>query len=226
MPALNEESAVGLVIREIPRDVVDEVVVVDNGSTDATVEVARDAGATVLHEPRRGYGAACWRGAEYALERGCDIIVFLDADHSDYPEEIPALLEPILSDSSDLVIGSRSRGEREDGAMLGHALFGNWLSTTLIRLLWGTRFTDLGPFRAITADALRTIDMRDRGFGWTVEMQARAARLKLRCAEVPVRYRVRIGKSKVSGTIVGSAKAGAKILWTIAREALRKPARP
>lgn len=222
MPALDEESAVGLVIGEIPRDVVAEVIVVDNGSTDATVDVARAAGATVLHEPRRGYGAACFTGVEYALEHGYDVIVFLDADHSDYPAEVPLLLAPILASSADLVIGSRLRGDREKGSMMPHAIFGNWLSTSLIRVLWGARFTDLGPFRAITADALRMIGMRDRDFGWTVEMQARAARLKLRCAEVPVRYRVRIGESKVSGTIVGSARAGVKILWTIAREVLRR----
>jgi glycosyltransferase involved in cell wall biosynthesis len=218
IPALDEEAAIGLVLAEIPRALVEEIIVVDNGSRDRTAEIARSMGATVLHEPERGYGAACLRGIDHASARDYDVLAFLDADHSDHPDELPLILEPIFRGDADLVVGSRLRGHREPGALPPHAAFGNWLSTSLIRLFWTTRFTDLGPFRAITATALRQLRMRDRNYGWTVEMQARAARLGLRCVEVPVSYRHRVGRSKVSGTIKGSVKAGAKILWTIGRE--------
>lgn len=219
IPAFNEEDSIQLVLNDIP-DIVEEVIVVDNNSTDATAERARACGATVLREERPGYGSACLRGLSHALPKGFDIIVFLDGDYSDHPDEMPLLLKPILEEGCDMVIGSRATGVREPGAMLPQALFGNWLSTRLIRLIWGYRFTDLGPFRAITADALRKIDMRDTNFGWTVEMQIKAARHKLKTAEVPVSYRRRIGVSKISGTLSGTVKAGWKILYTIAKYGL------
>lgn len=217
IPAFNEEESIGSVLRDIPDDLVEEVIVVDNASTDTTAERAAEAGATVLSEPRKGYGSACLRGLAYALPKEYDIIVFLDADYSDHPEEMPQLLKPIINDGYDLVIGSRALGEREEGAMPPQALFGNWLATGLIRLIWGYRFTDLGPFRAITTDALRKISMEDTNYGWTVEMQIKAARQGLRAMEVPVSYRKRIGHSKISGTLSGTIKAGWKILYTIAR---------
>lgn len=217
IPAFNEAESIGSVLTDIPSALVTEIVVIDNASTDGTGDIARSHGATVLHEPRPGYGSACLRGVAYVLSRPFDIIVFLDADYSDHPEEMPLLIAPIVEQGYDLVIGSRSLGVREAGAMPPHARFGNWLSTRLIRLFWETRFTDLGPFRAVTADALRRIGMVDADFGWTVEMQIKAARMGLRTTEVPVSYRKRIGRSKISGTIVGSVKAGYKILLTIAR---------
>lgn len=214
IPAFNEEHSIGLVIKSIP-PLVDEIVVVDNGSTDRTAEAATQSGATVLHEPRRGYGYACLKGIDHLLNRGATIIVFLDGDFSDYPEDLPGLLSPILEGKVDIVIGSRMIGEREPGAMLPQAIIGNWLASMLIRLFWGYRFTDLGPFRAIRADALRQMNMSDPTYGWTVEMQIKAAKLKLNCSEVPVRYRKRIGRSKVTGTLAGTIKASAKILYTI-----------
>jgi glycosyltransferase involved in cell wall biosynthesis len=217
IPAFNEAESIGSVLSDIPSELVTEVVVVDNASTDGTGDIARAHGATVLHEPRPGYGSACLRGVAYVLSNPFDIIVFLDADYSDHPDEMPLLIAPIVEHGYDLVIGSRSLGDREAGAMPPHARFGNWLSTRLIRLFWKTSFTDLGPFRAVTSDALRRIGMVDTDFGWTVEMQIKAARMGLRTTEVPVSYRKRIGRSKISGTIVGSVKAGYKILWTIGR---------
>ena len=214
IPAFNEERAIGKVLDEIPRRVA-EVIVVDNGSTDSTAAVAQSRGATVVHEPVRGYGQACLRGLS-ALS-AADIVVFLDGDYSDFPEEMPTLYEPIQMGLADLVVGSRVLGQREKGALLPQARFGNWLSTRLIQWLFGVSFTDLGPFRAIDYTALKRLEMCDRDFGWTVEMQVKAARLELRCIEVPVRYRKRIGTSKISGTISGSVRAGCKILWTIFR---------
>ena len=214
IPAFNEERAIGKVLDEIPHRVA-EVIVVDNGSTDATATVAQSRGANVVHEPIRGYGQACLRGLS-ALS-ATDIVVFLDGDYSDFPEEMPTLYEPIETGAADLVIGSRVLGQREKGALLPQARFGNWLSTYLIRWLFGVSFTDLGPFRAIDYTALKQLEMCDRDFGWTVEMQVKAARLRLRCMEVPVRYRKRIGTSKISGTVSGSMRAGHKILWTIFR---------
>lgn len=222
IPAFNEDSSILRVLEDIPSGLADEIIVVDNKSTDQTASIARAAGATVLHEPRQGYGSACLTGVAYALAREYDIIVFLDADYSDHPEEMTALVESITRDGHDMVIGSRSAGVMENGAMPPHAQFGNWLATSLIRLLWRERFTDLGPFRAITADALRRIGMRDTNYGWTVEMQIKAARLKLRSTEIPVRYRKRIGVSKITGSIAGSIKAGYKILYTIAKYGLRR----
>jgi glycosyltransferase involved in cell wall biosynthesis len=222
IPAFNEDLSILRVLEDIPTGLVDEVVVVDNKSTDDTASVARAAGATVLFEPRRGYGSACLTGVAYVLARGYDIIVFLDADYSDHPEEMTLLVEKITLDRHEMVIGSRSLGKLEEGAMAPHARFGNWLATSLIYLIWRERFTDLGPFRAITADALRRIGMRDTNFGWTVEMQIKGARLGLRSIEVPVSYRRRIGVSKITGSIMGSIKAGYKILYTIARYGLRR----
>ena len=214
IPAFNEERAIGKVLDEIPYRVA-EVIVVDNGSTDSTAAVAQSRGAIVVHEPVRGYGQACLRGLS-ALS-STDIVVFLGGDYSDFPEEMPTLYEPIETGVADLVIGSRVLGQREKGALLPQARFGNWLSTRLIRWLFGVSFTDLGPFRAIDYKALKRLEMCDRDFGWTVEMQVKAARLRLRCMEVPVRYRKRIGTSKISGTVSGSVRAGHKILWTIFR---------
>lgn len=221
IPAHNEAKAIGLVLAEIPAGLVEEVIVVDNNSTDDTSTAARAAGATVLHEARPGYGYACLAGMTYAFgkpqsERP-DIVVFLDGDHSDYPEQLPELLAPLLSGAADMVIGSRALGVRERGALLPQQRFGNWLASRLLRLRYGGTVTDLGPFRAILAPALLSLNMEDKTYGWTVEMQVKAARLGLRTVEVPVRYRKRIGTSKVSGTVRGTIGAGYKILWTIFR---------
>lgn len=220
IPALNEERSLPLVLRALPRTHVHEVVVVDNGSADATARVAREHGARVVAEPERGYGAACLAGI--AACDAPDIVAFVDADFSDRPEELADVLAPLLEGRADLVIGSRTLGRRERGALLPHARFGNALATALIRRFFGVRFTDLGPFRAIRAGALASLDMRDRDFGWTVEMQVKAARRGLRCAEVPVSYRRRVGRSKISGTLAGTIGASRKILGTILREALRR----
>jgi glycosyltransferase involved in cell wall biosynthesis len=221
IPAFNEEQSIARVVSAIPRSQVAEIIVVDNGSTDNTAEVARNAGATVLSEPRKGYGYACLRGIEQAIADGADVIVFLDGDFSDYPEELPLLLQPI-HEGADLVIGSRMIGNRENGALLPQALFGNWLATSLIKLFWGCRFTDLGPFRAIRVNALKRMNMSEPTFGWTVEMQIKAGLLKLNCREVPVRYRKRIGTSKVTGTVRGTIGASVKILAVIFRYAFFK----
>jgi len=217
IPAFNEQNSVGKVIRDIPQEWVTEVVVVNNNSNDDTVRVAREAGATVLEEPEQGYGNACLKGIDYISQQAKkpDIVVFMDADYSDYPEELPQVIQPILEDKADMVIGSRALGQRERGSMTPQQVFGNWLATRLLRRLYGAHFTDLGPFRAIRYDALMALDMQDRTYGWTVEMQVKAAQQKLRFTEVPVRYRQRIGVSKVSGTIKGTIMAGYKIIWTI-----------
>ena len=217
IPANNEEASIGLVVRDIPKDLVSEIIVVNNASTDGTAAVAREAGATVLDEPTPGYGNACLKGIGYvaAQEQKTDILVFLDGDYSDYPEELPGVVAPILEGDMDMVIGSRALGSRESGSMTFPQVFGNWLATTLIRLFYGVRFTDLGPFRAIRFDKLLEINMVDRTYGWTVEMQVKAARHKLKTTEVSVNYKKRIGVSKVSGTIKGTIMAGYKIIWTI-----------
>jgi glycosyltransferase involved in cell wall biosynthesis len=217
IPALNEEDAIAKVIQDIPNEVVKEIIVVDNGSKDKTIEVARNAGATVLTEPLRGYGAACLRGIKYVKENIPDtgIIVFLDADYSDHPEELPQVIAPILEDNMDMVIGSRALGESEKGSLTTVQAFGNWLSALLLRLIYRAHFTDLGPFRAIKFDKLLELNMQDKNYGWTVEMQVKAAKKKLNFTEVPVKYRNRIGTSKVSGTVKGSILAGYKILYTI-----------
>ena len=219
IPVLNEERGLARVLDDLPREGIGEVLVVDNGSTDRTAEIARERGAIVVNEPRRGYGRACLAGIERARERPPDIVVFLDGDYSDHPEELPALVEPIARAEADLVIGSRVRGERAAGALLPQALVGNWIATRLIRLLYGFRFTDLGPFRAISWRALEALGMKDEDFGWTAEMQVKALRRGFRVVEVPVRYRPRVGTSKITGTIARSVRAGWKILWTIARYA-------
>lgn len=219
IPAYNEEQSVGLVLADIPRRLVREIIVCNNASTDRTAEVARRHGATVLDQPRRGYGSACLKGIEYLRRKPVteqpDIVVFLDADHSDHPEEMPKIVAPILESDYDLVIGSRATGQMEKGAMQPQQIFGNWLATNLIRLFYRYEFTDLGPFRAIKFKKLLELEMSDPDFGWTVEMQVKAAKMKFKCTEAPVQYRRRVGVSKVSGTIRGSILAGHKILWTI-----------
>ena len=217
IPARDEEASLPLVLASLPRGLLDEVVVVDNGSTDRTAAVARAGGATTLEEPRRGYGAACLRAIEYLRARQPDVVVFLDGDYSDHPEEMPRLLDPIRLGESDLVVGSRLLGRRDPGSLLPQAIAGNWLATRLMRLFYGGRFTDLGPFRAIRFQALLDLGMRDRGFGWTAEMQVKALKRGLRTREVPVSYRRRLGVSKITGTFRGTLSAGAKILWTVFR---------
>ncbi len=217
IPALNEERAIGRVIGDIPKWV-DRVVVADNGSTDRTAEVSRAAGAIVIAEPQRGYGAACLAALTRTGE--ADVIVFLDGDYSDHPGEMALLVDPIIDDRADMVIGSRVLGKRESGSLTPQQRFGNWLATRLIRLVWGVSYSDLGPFRAIRASSLRRLSMADRNYGWTVEMQIKAAILQLRSMEVPVSYRRRIGVSKISGTIKGTVMAGWIILSMIARYAI------
>jgi len=217
IPAYNEEASIGLVLKDIPKSLVRSIIVCDNASTDNTAAVAREGGAIVLHQPKIGYGSACLKGIEYlrASRKTPDIVVFLDGDYSDHPEEMTDLIKPILERNADLVIGSRAMGKMENGAMMPQQIFGNWLATNLIRIFYRYEFTDLGPFRAIKYDSLLDLEMEDPDFGWTVEMQVKAAKLKMKCEEVPVTYRRRIGVSKVSGTIKGTILAGHKILWTI-----------
>ena len=221
-PALNEQESIGRVIADLPDGLVDRVVVVDNGSTDATARVATEAGAEVVRENERGYGAACLRGLRELNAQPPAVVVFLDGDYSDHPDELPLVAAPVLSGEADFVIGSRMTGESEPGALLPQARFGNWLACLLMKLIWGVRYTDLGPFRAIRWTSLESLGMSDRGYGWTVEMQIKAARAGLRIREVPVSYRKRIGESKITGTVSGSVKAGAWILWTIGRYAVGK----
>ena len=223
IPALDEEEALGLVLAEIPDGVADVVVVVDNGSRDRTAEVARGAGARVVQEPRRGYGQACLAGLALVQDEA-DLIAFLDADHSDFPAQLVDVLAPLREGRADLVIGSRTLGHRAPGAHPWHAVLGTRFCVALMNLLVGTAATDLGPFRAITARALSRLDMRDRNYGWTVEMQVKACRAGLRVVEVPVDYRPRVGRSKVSGTVRGTAGAAVKIIGTILRHA--RAARP
>ncbi len=215
IPALNEEKSIGKVLKSIPPHLAAQVIIADNDSSDDTASVARAHGATVVLEKRRGYGWACLRGMKEAEKFHPEVIVFLDGDYSDHPEEMTTLVEPILSGRADMVIGSRTRGEHEPGALLPQARFGNWLASFLIRLFWGFRYTDLGPFRAIRWTALKELAMEDKTYGWTVEMQIKAIKHRLRIVEVPVKYRKRIGQSKVTGTLAGTVKAGYKILWTI-----------
>jgi glycosyltransferase involved in cell wall biosynthesis len=215
IPAFNEQGAIGKVVRAIPKDIVTEVVVVNNGSSDNTVKVAYEAGATVLTEVAKGYGYACLKGIDYLKSSPPDVVVFMDGDYSDYPEEIADLLGPIKHNETDLVIGSRVLGNREKGSLTPQQVFGNWLATSLLHLFYNVKFTDLGPFRAIRFNKLIELEMTDKTYGWTVEMQLKAAKNGLKCAELPVRYRRRVGQSKVSGTIKGSVMAGYKILVTI-----------
>ena len=215
IPAFNEEKSIAKVIAAIPMELVSEVIVVNNSSSDDTKENAIKAGATVLDENRKGYGWACLKGIDYAESNEAEIIVFLDGDFSDYPEQLVDVVRPILEENHDLVIGSRALGNRENGSMTVPQLFGNWLATRLMRVFYGIKFTDLGPFRAIKVDALKKLKMSDKTYGWTIEMQIRAAQKKLNCTEVPVDYKNRIGKSKVSGTVKGTILAGYKILFAI-----------
>lgn len=219
IPALNEEKSIGKVLSDIPKDLVKEVIVVDNASTDKTAEKAAENGATVLSQPIKGYGNACLKGIDYVSQSDdkTDIIVFIDGDYSDYPEEMPNLVNPIIDNEYDMVIGSRALGNRERKSMTFPQIFGNWLATSLLKLFYKVSFTDLGPFRAIRYSSLLEIGMVDRTYGWTVEMQLKAAKYGLRCTEVPVNYKQRIGVSKVSGTVKGTVMAGYKILWTIFR---------
>lgn len=217
IPAYNEEAAIGQVIAEIPKNWVREVVVANNRSTDQTALRAQEAGATVVNEPIAGYGRACLRAMEYveSLAVAPDIIVFLDGDHSDYPEELPNLVQPIIEQDYDMVIGSRALGQRERGSMTPPQIFGNWLATFLIKHLYKVHYTDLGPFRAIKWHQLLALNMQDKNYGWTVEMQIKAAKQRLKSTEVAVMYRRRIGVSKVSGTVKGVILAGYKIITTI-----------
>ena len=215
IPAFNEEKAITEVLAAIPKYVA-EVVVVNNGSTDHTASVAAKAGATVLHENRRGYGYACLKGIDYLKENPPEIVVFLDGDNSDYPEELPLLTDPIHQGKVDFVVGVRHSEGREKGALTPQQIFGNALACTLMRWLYGGQFTDLGPFRALRWERLQELQMQDKTYGWTVEMQLKVLRHQVPYQEVPVRYRNRIGTSKVSGTVKGTIFAGVKIIgWII-----------
>jgi glycosyltransferase involved in cell wall biosynthesis len=217
IPAYNEEESIAKVIADIPKNIVSEIIVGNNNSKDQTALRAKSAGATVVDAPISGYGNACLAGINYLKNKAMadDIIVFMDGDYSDYPEEIIKIIAPILQLEADLVIGSRALGNKEKGSMTIPQEFGNGLATFLIKSFYGVKFTDLGPFRALTWDHLMKINMQDKTYGWTVEMQIKAAQLKLRCQEVAVTYRKRIGVSKVSGTIKGVILAGYKIIWMI-----------
>jgi glycosyltransferase involved in cell wall biosynthesis len=219
IPALNEEGAIGRVIADIP-SWVDDIVVVDNGSLDRTAAVATAAGARVISEPRRGYGAACQTGL--ASLKDVDIVVFIDGDYSDYPGEMTRLVDPIAHGAADLVIGSRIAGGAAPGALTLQQRVGNRIACALMRLLFGARYTDLGPFRAIERIALDNLHMKDLAFGWTVEMQIRALKAGLQVVECPVSYRPRIGQSKISGTVSGSLKAGSTIMRVIVQSAFQR----
>jgi hypothetical protein len=219
IPALNEADALPKVLEAIPRDAVRRIVVADNGSTDGTAEVATRLGARVVIEPARGYGAACQRALAHLESDPPDVVVFLDGDYSDYPEQLPDLVRPIAEGRADFVVGSRAEGA-ERGALTPQQRVGNRIACTALRFLYGSRATDLGPFRAIRWTTLAGLGMGDRDYGWTVEMQIRAARHGVRTVEVPVRYRVRLGESKISGTVRGTLGASRKILWLLVKHAV------
>jgi glycosyltransferase involved in cell wall biosynthesis len=222
IPAINEADSIGKVVSELPSHV-SEVIVVDNGSEDETAAKARNAGATVLTEKRKGYGYACLKGLEYVAKQSKqpDIIVFIDGDYSDYPEELDKVVAPILENDVDFVVGARKKALREPGSMTPQQVFGNQLATFLMRLLFRSKFTDLGPFRAIKYENLKELQMQDTTYGWTVEMQLKILRKKMSYTEVPVRYKRRIGVSKVSGTVKGTIFAGIKILGWIFKYSLK-----
>ena len=222
-PAFNEEESLPLVLAVIPRPPVDRIIVVDNNSTDRTAQIATACGATVVREQRPGYGSACLAGLDY-LRRNHppDIVVFLDADFSDHPEELTAVIRPLIAQEADLVIGSRTLGDREPGALLPQARIGNLIACKMIQVLYGHRYTDLGPFRAIRWSALEKLEMSDPDFGWTAEMQVKALRHDLRVKDVPVSYRRRVGVSKITGTVKGTVLAGYKIIFTVLRYSIGK----
>ena len=222
IPAFNEEKSIEKVVKEIPSSV-DEIIVVNNNSTDGTVEAAARAGATVLNETYKGYGAACLKGIEYCRSKEFEIIVFLDGDYSDYPEQMKLLIEPIINGECDFVLGSRVLGDREKGALPFQSQIGSIVAGFLINVFWKFKYTDLGPFRAIKFDKLLELNMEDKWFGWTVEMQIRAIKAGLKIKEVPVSYRNRIGKSKVTGTLKGTIMASIIIIKTIFTELFKKP---
>lgn len=220
IPALNEERSIGIVVGSVIGDV-DRVIVVDNGSTDRTIDVARAAGAIVVQQHERGYGAACLRGLDELRCDPPDIVLFMDGDASDHPDDARRIMQHVATGDTDFCLGSRVLGTAERGALTPQQRFGNWLATTLIALRWRVRYTDLGPLRALRWTTLTSMTMVDRTWGWTVEMQIKAARSGVRVLEIPVRYRKRIGVSKISGTVMGSIRAGIKIIATILRYAIR-----
>lgn len=220
IPALNEEKSLPLVLKDLPWEGLRQVVVADNGSSDRTAEVAREGGALVVREEQRGYGAACLKALELLRRAPPEIVVFLDGDYSDYPEELPRVVAPIEAGDAEMVIGSRILGDSRKGALLPQAVFGNQLAGGLMALMYDYQFTDLGPFRAIRWETLEMLGMEDQNYGWTVEMQVKAARMGISTVEVPVSYRKRVGVSKVTGTIRGTVLASYKILFTLWREYL------
>ena len=221
IPAFNEEQSIRKVVSSIPGNIVNEIVVINNNSVDNTATEAEKAGATVLNEDFHGYGAACLKGIQYLKSKKIDILVFIDGDYSDYPEEINLLVEPIINGQYDFVVGSRVLGKREEGALPLQSRIGSIIAGFLIKLFWGRKYTDLGPFRAIRFTDLLKLKMKDKWYGWTVEMQIKAIKNRLKIKEVPVSYRKRIGKSKVTGTLKGAVMAGAIILKTIFSELIR-----
>jgi len=223
IPAYNEEASIGHVIKAIP-NIVSEVIVISNNSTDNTINVAKNAGATVLTENNKGYGYACLKGMDYVSKQATkpNIIVFLDGDFSDYPEGLSKLIAPIINNNIDFVIGARVSEFREQGSMTSPQIFGNWLATSLMSLFFNSKFTDLGPFRAIKYHKLLALKMEDKTYGWTVEMQLKALKNNYSYLEIPVKYRNRIGVSKVSGTIKGAIFAGVKILYWIVKYSFKK----
>lgn len=222
IPAFNEQDSIAKVIKDIPK-LVDEIIVINNNSTDDTVKKAINAGATVLTEPKKGYGFACLKGIDYIISQinKPSIVVFLDGDYSDFPEQLHEIIKPILEENIDFVVGARVKNLREQGSMTPQQIFGNWLATSLMKLFYGSKFTDLGPFRAIKYDKLLALEMKDKTYGWTVEMQLKVLKQKMSYKEIPVKYRNRIGVSKVSGTVKGSIFAGAKILGWVFKYSLK-----
>jgi glycosyltransferase involved in cell wall biosynthesis len=223
IPAYNEEKAIGNVIREIPK-IVNEIIVISNNSTDNTAEEAKKAGATVLSESKKGYGYACLKGLQYIDKQKIkpEIVVFLDGDYSDYPEELDKIITPIMLGKTDFVVGARVANLREKGSMTPQQIFGNWLATSLMKLFFNAKFTDLGPFRAIRYSTLLDLGMQDKTYGWTVEMQLKVLKKNIPYTEIPVQYKNRIGVSKVSGTLKGTVMAGIKIIGWIIKYTFKK----